>query len=826
MKEWPDERSALMHPGRMLLSIFSRTASLVAVLVILSLLHASRGETSIRSVRTGIQPEGARLAIDLDRYADYSISKEGDRLRVDVRTGIQGAVSERFPANKVALAFSAQPENGGTTIVIDLSSPGVVARHYTLPDPERIVIDLSPGGQSEGQGLQADGIIGLHGLIPAPVTHGPGPHTFDLYLPREDISIGKGSFVRTFFFETSPLWRIKEGSFLNLVLKTGDLEEDVLFRIMLTLNGHPVDTVIAEPAGVKPTGTVIPIPPRLFREGRNVMTLSASAGSKDRQYGGGIKNLGIHGNSLLRLSYLPVNDLRVGDLASPFKKAVITPGEDLAVVIPDSPEPGEIEAALEILLSWSREAGGVFLPRVILLNELDNRTADKFHLVYLGRISAIPRYVLESFGTKNSAGGESTLSSFLNIQGKARLLLTSGSAEGVLLGARSLLDPELAEKMDTRRIVVGPGAVPSEESPGRPGNDIPFGRLAGGDVLFSGTGSQEKSFVIGLPPEEGLKGKPELVLSYRYSPVLDNLNSTISVEFGDVSARTVPLGKNNSGEGRLAVEIPRTLPETRSLNLKLKVSLLELENEKGKSLGDAAWLVVDSTSRLVLPVREGSLPLLLENFPYAFHGKAITVYAGDGMNGEMITALARMLISWDRDLPRDIRTKAEPLSSFSWEDPRGSTIIIASFAELLRSGAPLAVGYDETSGRIRPGRKVPVKKEHEEGSVCLQVLGAKGGEPVFLMGWPAKKSDAEIFPESFNFRNLRGDVSFISDSGGSVSFYVNTPEPGAGFLRSRPGLRIFLGLFALGLSLALLALFVYHIRLKYQPRPPADDPGA
>lgn len=802
-------------------SVLKRTAGFLAVLAVFLLVHVPEAGSSARSVRTGIQPKGARMVIDLERPTTYSISREGSILRVQVDSGMDARESGQFPANRIASTFSAVPDNGGTLIIIELKVPSVSVEHFTLPSPDRIVIDLNPPGKDP-----APEITALHGLIPAPATHGPGPHSSVLKLPREDVTIGDGFSARSFSFDIPPLWKIRQGSSLNLNLETGGMGKNALLTILLVMNGSPVKTLVLESAKGSPGAIPIPLSPHLFKVGKNVLTIGASIDSKDRHQKSGGENLGIRDRSFLRLNFLPANDLRIKDMASPFEASVIKPGEGVAAVLPDRPEPAEIEAALVILLSWAGKAGDeAFSPRIIFQEELDNRTADSFHLVYLGRTSSLPAKVLEAFGSGGNEGPGSSLSSFLNVQGKARLLVTSGTAEGVLSGARSLLDPDLSEKMDSGKVLLGPGTVHEERVTYKTREDILFGRLFGGDILFSGTGSQEKRSLVALPPEGAVKGKPELVLDYRYSPVLDNTKSTLTVELGDAAASTVPLGKRSSGEGRLVVEVPRSLLGAGPFDIRFRISLETAGEEKAKGLEDAAWLLIDSASRFELSAGKGDLAPLFENLPHAFPGREISIFAGPGTRGEHLAALVRMLIDWNRYLASDLRVKVKSLSSFSRDEPEGSSIITGALGDIVRSGAPLAVGYEEASGRISSGPKVRVRKEHELGSVYLQVLGTRDRGTALLIGWPPERSGDGIFTGSIRFSSLRGDVNLISPNGEVASYYVNTPEPGESFLRSRPGLRIFLGLFAMGLSLALLALFVYHIRLKYPPRPPADGPG-
>ncbi len=94
-------------------SVLKRTAGFLAVLAVFLLVHVPEAGSSARSVRTGIQPKGARMVIDLERPTTYSISREGSILRVQVDSGMDARESGQFPANRIASTFSAVPDKGG-----------------------------------------------------------------------------------------------------------------------------------------------------------------------------------------------------------------------------------------------------------------------------------------------------------------------------------------------------------------------------------------------------------------------------------------------------------------------------------------------------------------------------------------------------------------------------------------------------------------------------------------------------------------------------------------------------------------------------------------
>ena len=95
------------------------TAGLLAVLIISALSLSAASATSAVSFRAGLQPEGARLVIDLDRPVKYSLSAEGSKVIIDIRAESAEERSGNFPNNRVASSFSARPTAGGTSLEIN-----------------------------------------------------------------------------------------------------------------------------------------------------------------------------------------------------------------------------------------------------------------------------------------------------------------------------------------------------------------------------------------------------------------------------------------------------------------------------------------------------------------------------------------------------------------------------------------------------------------------------------------------------------------------------------------------------------------------------------
>ncbi|MDY0179545.1 MAG: hypothetical protein RBR55_06680, partial [Synergistaceae bacterium] len=241
------------------------TAGLLAVLIISALSLSAASATSAVSFRAGLQPEGARLVIDLDRPVKYSLSAEGSKVIIDIRAESAEERSGNFPNNRVASSFSARPTAGGTSLEINLRSPVVTVKHYTLPSPERIVVDISPSPGATGQDGQNPRVFGIHGLVRAPLVTGPGKGYTDLRLSPEEMVLEEGFTARTFPFEVPFTRRIVEGSSFIPVLVFDADEGEAQARVSFILNGVPVGDTLLQVRKGSGTGTRIELPPGLIR---------------------------------------------------------------------------------------------------------------------------------------------------------------------------------------------------------------------------------------------------------------------------------------------------------------------------------------------------------------------------------------------------------------------------------------------------------------------------------------------------------------------------------------------------------------------------------
>ncbi|MDO9509404.1 MAG: cellulose biosynthesis cyclic di-GMP-binding regulatory protein BcsB [Thermovirgaceae bacterium] len=796
------------------------------------------GECSVNSIRTGLQLDGARIVIDLDRTSEYSVVKTNSEVKVTVRTGSPRETSGNFPSNRAALSYRATSSGSDTIVSIALRTPGVSIKHFALSKPDRIVLDLSPERaaqaaepklteKSEAQVSAPASATGTQGLVSAPGTYGKDSQTFNSTLTTTDISVGSVFSTQSFFVDISPTWKVLDGSYIHLVLSHSQTTNPKLSNIVVSVNNDPIYTIVMDTKNVWKGEIKIPVSPEYFGEGTNTITLNSYMRSIDEQCQD-IDNPGnwmrIHRESFVHMRYLPRSDLRLMNFTSPFFENNLNHKDNSVIVIPDDFEPAEAEAAFDMLISWARKSRFKdFRPRVVPASAVTPEIASTFHIIYIGRKDKLPKTVLESFGTPDSIKGLCYLSSFLNSFGKGRLLITAETSQGVRFGVRAMMLPELKEQMNVRKLSLALNTpLPQIQVRSEMEAELPFSEVFTGDVVFRGTYSHEQFMSFRIPPQWELEGTPQIVLRYRHSPVLNARKSALTVDFDDVPRKSVPLGITTSEEGRLVVPVPKDLKGGDFLNFNMRAYLDIDTFDCGHNFTEAAWLVVDKSSYLHLPHSLKRVAPLLEFLPYAISDKTMTVYLSPNVSGSALTSLGHILINWQQSLLGDLSLTVKSLASFSWDKPEGHSVIVAPVSEIVAKGIPISVGYDAKNARIISGQSVPVVPEFGESAAIFQLLAQKDSSLSLVMGWARTIPDGEMFNDALVRARLRGDVCLVSPDGRVIPFYLETPEPEPSaktpqqwyekILERFRGDRTTVGIFALGTSLVLFVLFVSLVR--------------
>lgn len=113
---------------------------------------------NIASIRQGRQPWGDRLVVDLDQPTPWSVSEQRGAVVITVDAQLNPANQPwRGRSGQYITAVQAQPQ--GNRTVLQISLPATLRPYlWTLPNPNRLVIDIRPDGWPEKTIQWADGL--------------------------------------------------------------------------------------------------------------------------------------------------------------------------------------------------------------------------------------------------------------------------------------------------------------------------------------------------------------------------------------------------------------------------------------------------------------------------------------------------------------------------------------------------------------------------------------------------------------------------------------------------------------------------------------------
>ncbi len=812
MEKWyiPLDRQEPRSPS-LSRNIATAVCWLAALLLLCDFEPTAGFAASVLSFRAGLQPGGARLVIDLDEPAEYTVTTDASTILLHIDAMSTAPASGRFPDNAAAEAFTSKPSEGRTSLEVRLKSPSVTVRHFTLPMPDRVVLDLFPSPRSGGSGDARPQVQALHGLIPSQPIGGRGKGYRELRLLPEVLLLEKGLAVKTFPFDLPDTKSIVGGgSFRPLLRFHGPLRQDRA-RVTFILNGVPLKEIVLDSTVAGKQVTDIDLPASLLRPGKNGMTLAAITDPKN-----GIKDgegtLAFLDGSILRLDYLDVSDFSLGDMAAFLEGGPPFPDRDLVVVIPDEPEPEEAQAAMELLLKWNGGSPSGTAPgRVLSVRSVTPRIADSSHMIYLGRSRSFPRSVLKAFHWEPPSQEGSFLSCFVNNYGRLRLLITSETAEGILGGATSLLDRGLRSSLNARRMYVSPMKVLPKPGGGSRKDQVTFKDLTGGDLVFSGPGKSSRLIEIMVPPGDLVGSRAEVLLSFRSSPLIDGDRSTLTLFLNGTSAASVNLGKSRIGKDQLKTRISKVLHGASVLAVEIEAYLVPFPGGEEVS-GEACWMMVEGSSHVRVPLADKRPPALLEYLPFLMDDREVTLFIGPDPGDGLLSALATLLSEWRRISGVDIKITVKPLSALRWDNLTGDAVIAGSLDELFLQGVLLAAARQGGEVVITGGKKDDPAFDVDRDAF-FQLLHRKGTSSVLVVGWPAEGFDESIHGEFLRSGKLRGDACVVSSKGETTPLYIAPHKKRAGLFSSDlsggSGGRVLLGAAALGLSLALLWVLVF-----------------
>lgn len=774
-----------------------RTTPVVLIIYVLIVLAgtAMPAETAIRSIRTGIQPKGPRIVVDLDGPSEYGVIRRDGRLYLQVKTSMAGpqAKAGNFPGNSLVKGYTVRESDEGTLLEITIQPGKSEFRHYVMMKPDRIVIDFFPKGQSppalpQPMGTlptQAEAHRNRHvpednlGLQKAKGAEKGLAETIEVPLTANELVFDSSSKLHGFELSIPEDWRILDGCSVQLVLAAGQWKDPPVPPLDIFLNGFPLrGSSNGRPGNGKAT-VEYTVPPGVFLTGVNELVLSGEGMT-------GTEPIRLETDSRILLFARLRQDLRLSDFPGAF-----VPGDDggrVLIAIPEGFSLKVYEAGLRLMQELQKEIDMKpgfeekplveFIPFSALLNEASAGTDfSGTHVVFLGDPDSFGPIVSSAFSVPENTGDDAFLSCFLNSEGVPRLFIGAPSAETLLLAAETIVREDMKDDLDTSVQSLSPEEIPGEkEEQGVYHEKGEYGiQLAERDFLFRGEGAHSFSLEVDLRRFLPLHEGSGLGLKVRHSRGLDGGASNVVAA---VSGRErEPVSLDAEGVGEKMFIVPVFADEGReTVNVAIEV-LLKVESGETGSLDRAAWCVLEKDAILFPRPSEKPAPWQLENIGSLVRSRDLDLYVGPATDIRALNMLGNFFFGLKGKAEGIGRISVKNLDTYPGPLREKPSVIFAAAKDLEAASIPIAASYEDAGKTFTTSlSSIPVPPEFERNSVVFQVF--PGGEKPFSLvaSWSSTIPVSDSFRDALLDGKLEGTVCFMNDAGETLAYRASVSD--------------------------------------------------
>ncbi|MGC9489772.1 MAG: hypothetical protein ACP5CD_00905 [Thermovirgaceae bacterium] len=748
----------------------------------------STAEAVVRSIRTGMQPKGPRIAIDLDEAADYGVIKKDKRLYIQVKSRPSQGLSRtgKLPSNDLVQGFHIFSEGEDTIIEVVLHGKDLEFRHFTMSRPDRIVIDFFHSGeqppplpqpvgmvpatrQSEATGQEKTFEERL-GLVRSREVDEGFVENLGIPLTAKELVFDESKEAQGFEFVIPRDWKIMKGCSVELVL-SGTWPVGLLAPPLdVFLNGFPLEVISIEERDGREKIATFTMPPRRLKAGANRLVL----------FGGGRESgcgLLVKADSRIFLNARLKHDLRLSDFPGAFSSGETK--RRTVIVIPEGFSAEVYEAGLRLMQALQQDGRNMTpsaerpLPEIVAFPVLKSKVlAGKDlsgdHMIFLGDFDSFGEMVASAFGIPEKAMGKKAfLSCFSNREGASRLLVASETTGILAEATKRFLQGKSEDGLDRSQTWIETAGIPSRED-GKEQSvqqekemTIP---ITEEETLFKGEGRHTRTFTLdmGFLPETAKDSRLGVIV--RHSPRLDREASWIT--FTVNGRKSEPVALDFPGMGKKMLVLP-VIPgkNERFLDVAMEVTLEARQSSAANSAWEP-WCVLEREGKIVFLLGEMSPEPFLENITAFIRGKALTVYAAKSVDETALNMLNSFLAGlkglWGN--PPEIFVR--PLDVYPGTQRKEPRLVLGRADEILGMDIPLAVGYDEKNLRFFSSPlRISVPEGYAKKSVLFQLFEGDGKSLLLVVTWPSEIPWSESFQKTLLEGKIEGSICLVNEEG-------------------------------------------------------------
>ena len=319
-----------------------------------------------------------------------------------------------------------------------------------------------------------------------------------------------------------------------------------------------------------------------------------------------------------------------------FQRDSIFPA-NAALVVPDSPTTGEMQAALTVAAGFGRMSGGEMAMSLIPMRALTSEMRTESQLVFVGKsstMSLLQGATLPSplQGNAFAAPGMEADDGILQMAispwntGRAVLVVAGNTDAGVVKAAQALSNTNIQTVGDRSLALIANVQAPSggSQAGALPQEMRTFGDLGNGILTMNGVGRSESFVRFTVPPGFVVNGDAYLDLTFNHSGLLDFNRSGLTVFMNGNLIGSVLLTEETASTTTQRIKIPVSSLATSNNELKFQVDLAPLSQCSFLDTSNL-WFSILPESVMNLPLApatsDTAAPKDLDSYPYPFTGE-------------------------------------------------------------------------------------------------------------------------------------------------------------------------------------------------------------
>lgn len=420
--------------------------------------------------------------------------------------------------------------------------------------------------------------------------------------PQESTSMG---------FRIPPHWDIPTGgqldlSFTMLLFGSGFTETTSSYFkavVNVSLNNIQIGSAIVDKEGLQTVSLPIPIEAwqAVKADGLNDITIQLITNDQC----GGASILTIDSSSFLTIPHgtiLPLTDLR--ELPRPFYQNSFYP-DAAELVLPDSPTPGDLKAAVTVAAGFGRYTAGDILLTTVTAAELTETIENTSNLIFIGKADAFSQLKDIPWPTPSLdvAPEDGLLRLVVSPWNPAKVLLwVSGTSDaGIVKAGLAFSSGEIRTGENASVAIVSEihANLPPETAVVL---DSSFTNLGYADEEYrQGEGGHEVDYVFNLPYTEKANEDGFMKLVYTNSALLDFGRSGFTVNINGQAVGSGRFTERSTNIDTVTISIPKDVVQPGENRISI-VESLRFPDSCARPLDSDLWATIRPESMLHIPL--------------------------------------------------------------------------------------------------------------------------------------------------------------------------------------------------------------------------------